>query len=165
MVAIANSAGAGPVAAPKFEYVNWRQEPHLRKLYLMSFFLLIGAATTGYDGMLSNTCQQMNTFKSFFSREHLGEQGGVFIWHEDTKTWSTNSNRLGIMINMFNIGSIVAFFITPYSADRWGRKIVIMIGCVLMIIGSFISAFTNGYGSRFPPCSMFHVPSSSDCVC
>jgi hypothetical protein len=36
--------------APRFEKVDWKREPHLRNLYLMSFFLLVGSATTGYDG-------------------------------------------------------------------------------------------------------------------
>lgn len=36
--------------APDFEKVNWRQEPHLRKLYAYGLVLMIASATTGYDG-------------------------------------------------------------------------------------------------------------------
>ncbi|SPO04765.1 related to hexose transporter protein [Cephalotrichum gorgonifer] len=137
MVAIAG--GGGPVGdIPRFEKVNWRSEPHLRQLYIMSGFLLIASATTGYDGMLANTCQQMDRFKQYFNT--------VFKWHPDTEEWKTDENLLGIMINMFNIGSIISFFITPYVADRFGRKPVIIGGCALMIVGAFVSAFTNGYG-------------------
>lgn len=44
--------------APQFERVTWYKEPHLRKLYFLSTFLLIGSATTGFDGMLQNTSRE-----------------------------------------------------------------------------------------------------------
>ncbi|CAI4213216.1 unnamed protein product [Parascedosporium putredinis] len=120
-------------------HVNWRKEPHLRKLYLMSVFLLVASATTGYDGMLMNAAQQMDKFKEYY-RDH----GNVFQFEDGD--WNKDENLLGIMVNMFNIGSILSFFITPYAADRFGRKPTIMAGCVVMILGALISAFTNGYG-------------------
>lgn len=115
--------------APKFEKVTWYKEPHLRQLYFLSIFLLIGSATTGYDGMLLNTSQQMDFWKSFFP-EH------------------DNAHKLGILINMYNIGSIISFLITPLIADRFGRRPTIMVGCVLMIIGAMLTTFANGYGSK-----------------
>jgi hypothetical protein len=36
--------------APDFERVEWRKEPHLRKLYAWAVVLMIASATTGYDG-------------------------------------------------------------------------------------------------------------------
>lgn len=37
--------------APQFEVVEWKKDPALRKLYLLcAVGLLIGSATTGYDG-------------------------------------------------------------------------------------------------------------------
>ena len=115
--------------APIFEKVTWYKEPHLRRLYFLTIFLLVASATTGYDGMMVNTSQQMDRWKEYFP-EYL------------------NDNKLGILINMYNIGSIVSYFITPYIADNYGRKICIVIGCVIMIAGSWISAFCNGYGSK-----------------
>lgn len=115
--------------APRFEKVTWYKEPHLRKLYFLTIFLLIASATTGYDGMMVNTSQQMDKWKEYFPEYD-------------------NENKLGILINMYNIGSIVSFFITPYLADGLGRKPTIMIGCVIMIAGAWISAFCNGYGSK-----------------
>jgi sugar porter (SP) family MFS transporter len=120
--------------APNFEKVTWYKEPHLRKLYTLSIFLLIGSATTGYDGMLLNTSQQMDKWKEFFP-EYV------------------DPNKLGILINMYNIGSIISFLVTPHVADRFGRRPTIMLGCVLMIIGAMLTAFSTGYsmymGGRF----------------
>jgi Na+/melibiose symporter-like transporter len=115
--------------APRFEKVTWYKEPHLRQLYFLSIFLLVGSATTGYDGMLLNTSQQMDFWKEFFP-EYV------------------DANKLGILINIYNIGSILSFFVTPYLADRFGRRPVIMGGCVLMIIGAMLTAFSTGYGSK-----------------
>lgn len=117
--------------APRFEKVIWYREPHLRNLYALIIFLLVASATTGYDGMLVNTSQQINLWEEYFPEV-------------------ANENKLGILINMYNIGSIVSFFIVPYMADGIGRRITIMIGCVIMILGACISAFCNGYGSELP---------------
>jgi sugar porter (SP) family MFS transporter len=114
--------------APRFEKVYWTKEPHLRNLYFMSIFLMVASATTGYDGMLINTSQQMDSWNNYFG--------------DDVK----DSQKLGILINMFNIGSIVSFFITPYVADTFGRRIAIATGCLIMVLGGCLSAFCNGYG-------------------
>ena len=149
MVGLASKSAGGEAAeharaeAPRFEKVSWTKEPHLRKLYFLTVFLLIASATTGYDGMLANTCQQMDLFKVYFDN--------VFTFDAESEKWSQDANLLGIMINMFNIGSIISFFITPYAADYFGRKLTIMTGCLIMIVGACVSAFTNSYDSeQFP---------------
>lgn len=37
-------------------------------------------------------------------------------------------------------------------ADWFGRKVPIMVGCVLMTLGGLLGAFANGYGSM---CDLF----------
>ena len=118
--------------APRFEKVYWTKEPHLRKLYAMAVVLMVASATTGYDGMLVNTSQQMSKWEEFFSPEVL------------------DNNKLGILVNMFNIGSIISFFITPYICDNYGRKTSIFVGCCFMVLGGCLTAFCNGYGSKWP---------------
>ncbi|KAI0602043.1 hexose transporter [Biscogniauxia sp. FL1348] len=121
--------------APVFERVSWTREPHLRKLYAMACVLMIASATTGYDGMLVNTSQQIDRWKQFFPETQAGPDNS----QEVADSW------LGLLVNMFNIGSVLSFFITPYVADHWGRKTSIAIGCAFMIAGGCISAFCNGY--------------------
>jgi sugar porter (SP) family MFS transporter len=124
---IGHNVDVAQAEAPRFEKVTWYKEPHLRKLYGMSIFLLIASATTGYDGMLVNTSQQIKRWEQFFPEVE-------------------NENKLGILINMYNIGSILSFFVVPYLADKFGRRPNIMAGCLIMILGAFLSAFANGYG-------------------
>lgn len=88
--------------APEFEYVYWTKEPHLRRLYAWAIVLMIASATTGYDGMLVNTSQQIDRWKEYFPRTQLGPDNA----QEVADSW------LGLLVNMFNIGSILSFFIT-----------------------------------------------------
>ncbi|KAK1964407.1 general substrate transporter [Colletotrichum sublineola] len=127
-MAIAVNIDIAQAEAPRFEKVYWTKEPHLRKLYFSTIFLMVASATSGYDGMLVNTSQQMQRWKDYFG-------DGV-----------SDNNKLGILINMFNIGSIISFFITPYVADTYGRKMAIISGCCFMVVGGCITAFCNGWG-------------------
>ncbi|KAL2264519.1 hypothetical protein VTJ83DRAFT_7029 [Remersonia thermophila] len=123
--------------APRFQRVYWRREPHLRKLYGLTIILMVASATTGYDGMLVNTSQQIDAWNHYFFPEFQDDEG--------VKDPVVNS-RLAILVNMFNLGSIVSFFITPYVADNFGRRTAIVIGCCFMICGGFLTGFCNGYG-------------------
>jgi MFS family permease len=116
--------------APEFERIIWYKEPQLRKLYFLCVFLLVASATTGYDGMMVNTSQQMDNWKESFPE------------YKD-------ANKLGILINMYNIGSILSFLGVPYMADYLGRKVTIATGCAFMIVGAMIGAFSTSYGSMY----------------
>lgn len=119
--------------APRFEKVTWYREPHLRKLYAMSLVLMLASSTTGYDGSLINVSQQIQRWEEFFGAD------------------IDDNNKLGLLVNMFNIGSIVSFLFTPYVADIYGRKFAITIGCIFMVGGGCLTAFCDGYISRSHP--------------
>jgi hypothetical protein len=83
--------------APQFEHVVWYKDPGLRRLYLVSCFgLMVASATTGYDGSWLNTVQQFDYWENYF--DHVG-------------TADNQKNMLGLLTNMFTIGSIVSMFI------------------------------------------------------
>ena len=140
-----STAEAAQAEAPEFEKVVWYREPHLRRLYCLSIFLLVGSATTGYDGMMVNTSQQINKWAEYFPE-------------------AEDENKLGILINMYNIGSILSFFIVPYMADTFGRKRTILVGCTIMVIGAMLGAFCNGYGSEFNICRRPHFANCFQCT-
>jgi sugar porter (SP) family MFS transporter len=120
-----NNAVAAREAAPQFEKVEWKKDPNMRKLYFWACILCVASATTGYDGMMMNSSQQMDRWNAYFDKP--------------------DDNRLGIMNNAYNIGSIVSFFFVPFVAEWWGRKIPIAIGCVIMIAGALVSTFAKGW--------------------
>jgi MFS family permease len=49
-------------------------------------------------------------------------------------------STLGLLTALYSIGSIASLPITPYLADHFGRKICIVIGCLIMIVGAGIQA-------------------------
>ncbi|KAH8664679.1 general substrate transporter [Xylariales sp. PMI_506] len=119
--------------APEFEHVVWYKDAGLRKLYAVSCFgLMVASATTGYDGSLLNTVEQFDFWENYYNQIGNADSG--------------QSSKLGLLTNMFTIGSIVSMFIVPPIVDRWGRKPSIILGCLFMILGGFISTFADGYG-------------------
>lgn len=112
--------------APEFENVTWYSDPGLRVLYFWCAVLCVASATTGYDGMMLNSSQNLYAWKDYFHNP-----GG---------------SKLGLMSAIYQIGSLCSFPIVPYMADWWGRKVPIAVGCFLMIIGGLVGTFANGYG-------------------
>jgi len=130
MVAISMGApkGNGDAAreeAPQFEKVIWYKDPNLRKLFFHCSILCIASATTGYDGMMMNSSQQMKRWELYFEEP--------------------TGNRLGLMNNMYNIGSIASFFLVPFYTQWLGRKIPIATGCFIMIAGALVSTFSTNW--------------------
>ena len=125
--------------APLFQRVYWMREPHLRKLYGLTVFLMMASATTGYDGMLVNISQHIRAWNWYFFPEYKENPDLVD---------PILDSKLAILVNMFNIGSVISFFITPFVADNYGRKTAILCGCSIMMVGGFLTAFCTGYGSE-----------------
>ncbi|KIX92569.1 uncharacterized protein Z520_11745 [Fonsecaea multimorphosa CBS 102226] len=118
--------------APDFEKVSWTKDKGLRKLYINCCFgLLVASATTGYDGSLLNLLQQYDFWEAYF---------------HNVGTDPSKSSLLGLLTNMFTIGSILSMFIVPTITDRYGRKPCIVVGCVFMIIGCIINTASINYG-------------------
>lgn len=59
--------------------------------------------------------------------------------------------QLGLIVAMLDIGSIASFWMIPFFADNYGRKMPILIGNVIEITGALMSAFANGQGSEYLP--------------
>ncbi|QGI85740.1 hypothetical protein CEK25_012469 [Fusarium fujikuroi] len=112
--------------APQLAKVKWWADPGMRVLYFYAAILCVCSATTGYDGSMLNTSQAMDDWQDYFSHP--------------------TGSKLGILNSIYQIGSIASFPFAPFMADHFGRKIPIATGCLIMILGAFISAFTNGFG-------------------
>ncbi|KFY20684.1 hypothetical protein V491_03513 [Pseudogymnoascus sp. VKM F-3775] len=112
--------------APHLAKVKWWTDPGLRQLYFYAAILCVCSATTGYDGSMLNSSQVMDKWQEYFGHP--------------------TGSKLGILNSIYQIGSIASFPFAPFMADYFGRKIPIAVGCIIMIVGAFISAFTDGYG-------------------
>ncbi|KAI1335644.1 sugar transporter [Xylariaceae sp. FL0016] len=113
--------------APEFERVSWTKEPGLRKLYFYAFILCVASATTGYDGSFLNAVQVFPTWKEYFGHPE--------------------GSRLGLLVALYQIGSIASIPLVPILADKFGRKLPIIIGCVIMIVGAIIQGTAQNLGA------------------
>ncbi|KFY75782.1 hypothetical protein V499_04254 [Pseudogymnoascus sp. VKM F-103] len=113
-------------STPRLAKVQWWSDPGMRQLYFYAAILCVCSATTGYDGSMLNSSQVMDKWQDYFGHP--------------------KGSKLGILNSIYQIGSIASFPVAPFMADHFGRKVPIAVGCIIMIVGAFLSAFTNGYG-------------------
>jgi len=124
-------------AAPQIPRVDWKKSPNMRKLYWYCIVLCVCSATTGYDGSLMNTSQILTSWKVTMGPTAEGP----------------TKQTLGRLTAMYSIGSIASLPVVPFLSDRFGRKVPITIGCIIMVIAAAIQASAHGQpqyeGARF----------------
>lgn len=113
--------------APKFERVDWKKDPGLRKLYFYALVLCIASATTGYDGMFFGSVQNFEQWKDYFD--------------------DPRGSQLGLLSALYQIGSLVSIPLVPIIADNLGRKLPIAIGCLFMIAGAVMQGACQNIGT------------------
>jgi sugar porter (SP) family MFS transporter len=118
---------------PEIPYVDWKKSASLRKLYFYCAIICVASATTGYDGSMLNAIQIMPT------------------WQDQMDHPTTD--RLGRLSAMYSIGSIASLPVAPFISDRFGRKMSIIIGCIIMIAAAAVQTSAHGQpqfeGGRF----------------
>jgi len=87
----------------------------MRGMYLTLMCAVLTSATNGYDGSMMNGLQALEEWQKSFNNPSPATRG--------------------LLNAIMSVGSIVALPITPYIADIWGRRMGVMIGCIIMIIG------------------------------
>jgi sugar porter (SP) family MFS transporter len=103
------------VGGREFPRISWWKEPGMRSLYIVLSFAVLTSATNGYDGSMMNGLQALPQWKDSFN--------------------NPGPSTRGLLNAIMSVGSIVALPITPYIADILGRRIGIIVGCLIMIVG------------------------------
>ncbi|EON95871.1 putative lactose permease protein [Phaeoacremonium minimum UCRPA7] len=104
--------------------------PWTRAQLLIYAFSIVGffcSTMNGYDGSLINNLLQNPAFKDYYNVENTG------IW-------------AGIITSMYQIGGVVALPFVGPAIDTWGRRIGMLIGALLIIIGTIIQGTSHGAG-------------------
>lgn len=102
----------------------WYRYPHLRKLYCWMSVVLLVQATNGLDGSIMNGMQTLTYWQSYF-----GHPTGA---------------QLGLFNGTQGLGGVVSQFFLWWLVEKIGRKLVIIAGAVIIIIGVFLQSFANG---------------------
>lgn len=90
---------------------------------------MTGHPPAGYDGSLINNLLQNPWFQEAFGTETTG------IW-------------AGIVSSMYQIGGVVALPFVGPAIDTWGRRIGMLIGATIIIVGTIIQG-TSHEASQF----------------
>ncbi|ANB14583.1 hexose transporter HXT13 [Sugiyamaella lignohabitans] len=110
---------------PDYGKFAFLRVPHLLRLNLLLLLCMISSTNNGYDGSMLNGLQSMDSWQDTFNHP--------------------KGQHLGGLANGMMFGGIATWPILPYITDRWGRKLPIAGGCVLIIVGAIIQAVSNDY--------------------
>lgn len=113
--------------APEFEKTTLFANPGMKKLTFYAIVLLFTSMGTGWDGMYMGQVQNFGAWESFFDRPR--------------------GNRLSLLVACYQIGSVVSIPAVPFFADRFGRRICIAIGFLIMAVGAALQAAAPDYGT------------------
>lgn len=110
---------------PKFEKMWWRY-PFLLKLNFLLLGSILAQVASGYDGSMMNSLQTLPSFVESFNNPH----GAI----------------LGTMSNGIAIGTLISIPFTMFVTDFFGRRWTIIVGCVIIILGSGLQGGANTIG-------------------
>lgn len=105
--------------------VSWLRKPHLLKLNLLLSVCMLASTNNGYDGSMLNGLQSMTTWQEYFGHP--------------------TGHHLGGLSNGYLFGAVAAWPFAPWLADRFGRKIPIAFGCMVIIVGAVIQCAAQNY--------------------
>ncbi|KAL8366513.1 hypothetical protein RB595_005011 [Gaeumannomyces hyphopodioides] len=118
--------------------VPWYKKPHLRIMYLYLFLCCMGVEmTSGFDSQLINTLQLTPTFLKYFGDGYISPLTGKP---------GIESSLLGIVNASYQLGSIFGVPIAPWFAQRYGRRMSIFTGSLIMVVGALIQGFSQHVG-------------------
>lgn len=81
----------------------------------------------GFDSSLMGAINAMQSYQKTFGLTGEGES-------------------TGIIFIIYNIGQIAAFPFCGFFADGYGRRVCILAGCALVLVGTAVQASANGTG-------------------
>ncbi|KAJ7079434.1 hexose transporter [Mycena belliarum] len=106
--------------------VPWYRKPNLRILYLILLPTCIGVEmTSGFDSSMMNGLQAVDSWDRFYH--------------------SPRSTLLGLMSAAYSLGAILALPAVPYVNDVLGRRMAIIFGSVLMLIGAALQTASQNF--------------------
>ncbi|KAK2767562.1 hypothetical protein FQN54_003720 [Arachnomyces sp. PD_36] len=110
------------LAGRHFPRITWYKTPGMRSTYVWLMFVVLTSATNGYDGSLVNGFQNLPPWQEYFDHP--------------------SGSTLSIVSSIMPIGSLVALPVVPYTADILGRRMGIVIGCLIMMLGVILQSIS-----------------------
>ncbi|PHH91576.1 hypothetical protein CDD83_11112 [Cordyceps sp. RAO-2017] len=104
------------------------------QLYLILLVAALNATASGFDGSIFSSINAMSQYQEYFHQKELG-------------------SSTGIIFMMFTVGNMVGSLFTGPICDKFGRRVGMISGSVLIIVGAIVqtAARDEAYllGGRF----------------
>jgi sugar porter (SP) family MFS transporter len=114
--------------------VRWWKKKNLRLMYIWLFCCCMGVEiTSGFDSQLIGTLQFSVPFNKFFGDGYLDKDG----------EFSIDPRIVGFMSSCYQLGSILAVPVAPWLSQRYGRRMSVFVGSVIMVIGAILQGFAQ----------------------
>lgn len=84
----------------------------------------LNSTINGYDGSLMNALLSNEWFRDFFGSSNVGV-------------------RAGILTGMYQVGGVSALVFVGPLTDTWGRRVGMLIGAIIIMLGTIIAATTS----------------------
>ncbi|KAM0720702.1 hypothetical protein Q7P37_004839 [Cladosporium fusiforme] len=120
--------------------IPWYKKTHLLKLHFCVFSLVMFSSANGYDGSLMNGLQALHQWRDFM----------------DTPT----GEWLGFINAIYWAGTGLTYLLMPWLSNKYGRKLGVYIGYLILILGVGLCGINNEIGFIM---SRFLVGCSSAC--
>ena len=114
------------LAGKTFPRVKWWKNPSMRALYLYVLALIVTNTANGFDGSMLNGLQSLSYWQDYFDHP--------------------SGSILGLFGCIMSVGSLVGLLITPLVLDHLGRKVSLVIGAVIMLLGIGLQAGSTSFG-------------------
>jgi MFS family permease len=111
------------------DHVRWWNKPNLRRLYLLLVpFCLFVESTSGFDSSMMNGLQALTYWVEYFDHPSPG--------------------ILGFLVAAYNLGGITAIPFVALFSDRFGRRLSIVFGSAVMVVGALLQGLAQNRKSR-----------------
>ncbi|KAJ3309771.1 hypothetical protein HDU93_005489, partial [Gonapodya sp. JEL0774] len=104
--------------------------------YLVCFSTALCMFMYGYDASTFNATNTMATWNADFGS-----------WSDEKKKLMVASDVLGLVGVGYSCGAIfTGFFVAPFISDKYGRRLPMFIGAILIIGFTFLQTFAPNFG-------------------
>lgn len=103
----------------------WYKTGYLIHLYALLLAPMITITAWGFDLSMTNSLQALDEFNNRFDHP--------------------SGSRLGFYGASTSVGGLASIFVTPYLIDRFGRRVPIFIGSVLIVSMAIMETFASSF--------------------
>ena len=98
----------------------------MRRLYFYIIILILTNTANGFDGSMMNGLQTLSYWRDYFDHP----EGSI----------------LGLFNASMSLGSLIGLPFVPYLVDWRGRKVGIILGCVIMLLAVGLQSGAQNFG-------------------